>query len=233
MNKKVLQLMSLLGDVGALAPETAKASLGMKDTAQAALQAEAQKKAKEKEEKKKKGKSLGSIGATLAGIAAAPFTGGMSLAGAAALTGAASAAGGAAGELIGSGELDGGSLLGYAGGGMLAGGLGAAMQPLKGQTPVAAGGLQNAPVIEPLPAAPQGTAGIAPPRRTSAMGTLKNEIFGKRANPIEGQGWGTGVRNIVLNNMDRAASLGYYNMSTPTSGRVRKNPITGQLEEDF
>lgn len=222
MNQKVLQLMSLLGDVGQISPATANTAAGLKDTAQGALQAEAQKKAKEKEEKKKKGGVLGKIGATLAGVVTAPFTGGMSLAAQAALMGATSAAGGAAGELIGGGEVQGSDLLGYAAGGALAGGAGALMQ---NKAPVVGGDLRNAPVLEPLPA-----AGAAKP---SVLRSMRGEIFDKRVNPIEGQGWSTGAKNIVRNSMDRNVARGYYDLSTPTSGRAVRNPITGELEEEY
>lgn len=71
-------------------------------TAQATLAAEHQKKLEKEQEKKKKKAKLGKIGGIVGGLALAPFTGGMSLAGAGALTGLGSAAG----QALGSGEFD-------------------------------------------------------------------------------------------------------------------------------
>lgn len=120
---------------------------GAQDQFAAQIQNQALKKAQEEAEKKKKGAlggKLGSILGTVAGVAAAPFTGGASLAIPAALAAGGSMVGSAAGQAIGGGEVDPMSVL-MAGGQGAMGGLSAGMAG-----PMAAG----------ASAAPTTTAGI-------------------------------------------------------------------------
>jgi hypothetical protein len=87
---------------------------GLKEMAQSGIQGEAVKKQKEEEEKKKKAGMFGSVGSTLgsiAGVVAAPFTGGTSLAATAAMGALGGAAGGAAGTLAGGGDLSANQIL--------------------------------------------------------------------------------------------------------------------------
>jgi|GEM_PF-3903729 len=95
-------------------------------SAQAAIQAEAMRRLKKREEEKEKKEKWGGIGSkigSMVGVAAAPFTGGSSLALTAGLGALGGAAGGAAGELAAGGGIRPGSLIPYA----MQGGLSGAM----------------------------------------------------------------------------------------------------------
>lgn len=108
---KILQLAAALGNMGeglSGGPNTPGGSIGAgaKDMAQGGIEAEAQKKAAKAAEKKSRSSSLGGIAGTVAGIAAAPFTAGMSIPAAAAITGGAAALGSTAGQVAGGGGVD-------------------------------------------------------------------------------------------------------------------------------
>lgn len=90
-------------------------------------QAEAEKEAQKEAEKKAKGKGLGGILGTVASLAAAPFTAGMSIPAAAAISGGAGALGSTAGQLLGGGDVDFGQVLQSGATGAVAGGLGAGL----------------------------------------------------------------------------------------------------------
>lgn len=166
----------------------------------AMAQAIAEREAAEAAEKKKKSGLFGKIGGAVAGLALAPFTGGMSLPLAAGVTGLGSAAGSALGQAVGGGGVDMGQvaqsgLMGAVGGGLgrIGSGAGAATDGMKDVA--AASG--NLPAYEAGSVATQAASpdvgGILGGFRDIAMPVNPGASFGNRAM--------AGLNNYAVGNM--------------------------------
>lgn len=156
----------------------------------AMAQAIAEREAAEEAEKKKKSGLFGKIGGAVAGLALAPFTGGMSLPLAAGVTGLGSAAGSALGQAVGGGGVDMGQvaqsgLMGAVGGGLGRIGSGAGAGAAKDGMKEVAAASGNLPAYEAGSAATQaagsGGGGILGGFRDMAMPVNPGASFGSRA----------------------------------------------------
>lgn len=112
---ELLQLSQMLARVGNMMARPGSQmdanTQALIQSAQAGIQQEALKKAEKQQEKKRKGGLFGQVGGTLAGLAMAPLTGGMSLPMAMAAMGGGTALGNVTGQALSTGKVDPGDAL--------------------------------------------------------------------------------------------------------------------------
>lgn len=230
-------------------------------SAQAAIQAEAMrqiKKRKEKEEKRKKWGGIGSKVGSVLGVAAAPFTGGTSLAATAGLGALGAASGGAVGELASGGGIRPGNLLPYA----LEGGVSGAMtwaapkinsylanqttrgtsnvmgaaEPRTSVNPriVASNQRELATGMNPFQARLQGVTQPATPMGAAPMTPQVNQATRVSARQNPGQTIMSQVANYAQGQAYMRpfqAGMYRYDPRVPSAINYQRDPRTGQLVE--